>query len=147
MSGLTLQAIRVALATQISANLARGTSVHPYDPGDHTQPAVVIRAADDYIAYFGTMGPNGVSDILLDVDVEVAAAQSASAYIAMDDYLSAGTGNDSSVVDAIHSDRTLGGVVGDCICLTADGPTERDDGVLVGTVHVQIIVAKQNAEV
>jgi hypothetical protein len=147
VSGLTLQAIREALAAQIAGYMQRDGTVHPYEPGDHVQPAVVIRPADPYVAYFGTMGPNGISDILLDVDIEVAAAQSASAAKAMDDYLSAGTGNTSSVVDAIHSDRTLAGVVGDCVCLTADAPIERDDGVLVATVHVQIIVSKQNAEV
>lgn len=145
MAGLTLFAIREALANQIVAHVSRPISGHPYDPGDHTQPAVVIRAASEYVAYFGTMGPNGEADILLDVDIEVASTQSSSAGIAMDDFLSAGTGNTSSVVDAIHFDKTLGGLVANCVCLTADAPVERDDGVLVGTVHVQIIVAKQNA--
>ena len=147
MVGLTLQPIREALASQIAGYLQRDGTVFAYDPGDHTQPAIVIRPAAAYVAYFGTMGPNGDADILLDVDIEVATAQPASAGIAMDDYLSAGTGNTSSVIDAIHSDRTVAGTVGDCVCLTADAPVERDDGVLVGTVHVQIIVRKQNAEV
>jgi hypothetical protein len=145
VAGLSLQAIREALANQIQAHVARSISAHPYDPGDHTQPAVVIRPATDYIAYFGTMGPNGDADVLLEVDIEVATAQPASAGIAMDDFLSAGTGNTSSVIDAIFFDKTLGGLVDNCIALTADGPVERDDGVLVATVHVQIIVTKQNA--
>lgn len=148
MAGLVLQVIRKALANQIGGYLQRDGTVHPYDPGDHRLPSIIIRPADDYIAYFGTMGPSGIADILLDVDIEVATAQAASAGIAMDDYLSAGLGNNSSVVDAIHSDRQLGGTVADCVCLTADAPVERvEDGVLVATIHVQIIVTKQNAEV
>jgi len=147
VAGLVLKAIREALANQIAGYLQRDGTVHAYDPGDHRLPAIIIRPADDYIAYFGTMGPSGIADVLLDIDIEVATAQAASAGIAMDDYLSAGTGNMSSVVDAIHSDRKLGDVVADCVCLTADAPVEGEDGVLVATVHVQIIVSKQNAEV
>lgn len=145
MSGLSLQAIREALATQIGDTVARHPSVFAYDPEGRSGHNIVIRPADDYVAYFGTMGPNGLSDILLEVDIEVP-GRLADSQIAMDDYLSAGTGNDSSVVDAIHANRTLGGLVDDCVCLTADGPDLTVDPI-TARLHVQIIVAKQNAEV
>lgn len=144
MSGLTLQAIREALAAQISANLARKPSVFAYDPEGRSGHNIVIRPASNYVAYFGSMGPNGVSDILLEIDIEVP-GRLADSQIAMDDYLSAGTGNGSSVVDAIHKDRTLGDLVDDCVCLTADGPDLEADPV-TARLHVQIIVHKQNAE-
>lgn len=143
--GLSLQTIREALATQIGNYLARGTSVFAYDPGDSTYPRIVVNPASSYVAYFGTMGPNGIADILLDVVIEVAVTQLASAGIAMDDYLSAGTGNTSSVVDAIHSDRFLGGVVADCVCLTADAPDLSADPI-TAVLHVQIIVHKIGAQ-
>lgn len=144
MAGLSLQAIRVALATQISANVARQPSVFAYDPENRSGHNIVIKPAADYVAYFGTMGPNGTADILLEIDIEVP-GRLADSQIAMDDYLSAGTGNDSSVVDAIHANKTLGGLVDNCVCLTADGPDLTVDP-LTARLHVQIIVHKQNAE-
>lgn len=144
MAGLTLQPIREALATQITANLTRKPSVFAYDPEAHSGHTIVIRPAADYIAYFGTMGPNGMADVLLDVVIEVP-GRLADAQIAMDDYLSAGTGNGSSVVDAIHSDRTLGGLVQDMVCLTADGPNLETDPI-TARLHVQIIAKKVSAQ-
>ena len=42
-----------------------------------------------------------------------------SAGIALDDYLSAGTGNGSSVIDAVLADRTLGLAGCDCVITSA----------------------------
>lgn len=150
MAGLNLQPIREALATQIRNNVVRSPSVFAYDPESRSGHNIVIKPASSYVAYFGTMGPNGLSDILLDIDIEVP-GRLADSQIAMDDYLSAGTGNGSSVVDAIHvrdasGNRSLGGLVDDCVCLTADGPN-LDADPLTARLHVQIMVHKVNAEV
>lgn len=146
MAGLALQPIRVALAAQIAAYLERPTSVHPYEHGDYRRPAIIIRdrPGDDQIEYFSTMGGAGYADVWFELTLEVSAGQLASALIAMDDYKSVGTGNLSSVVDAIHSDRTLGGLVADCTCLAASA-ADLDTDPITCTFPVRVIVKKIGA--
>lgn len=147
MSGLDLRAIREGLAAQIQTYVTRGTTVHAYDPGDHAGPAIIIRAASgEYVSYFSTMGGNGYAEVFLTLELDPAATRPADQRRAIDDYLAVGTGNTSSVVDAIHSDRTIGGLVSDVVCLTADIADDSADTDPVAVLHVRCIVKKVSAQ-
>jgi hypothetical protein len=150
MAGLTLSAIRDALAAQIRANIDRSVTVHARNPGGRSGRNIVITPETDYIEYALTMGPNGQADVFFAIDIECPAAQLDSAQIALDDFLSVGQGNTSSVVDAIQAGRdtvngALGGLVADVVCLTADGPN-LDADPITARLHVHVIVHKIGAQ-
>jgi hypothetical protein len=146
MSGLVLRGIHVALADQIRAGIDRQTNVYEFPNGSYNPPSVTVHSdPSGYISYWGTFGPNGDADILLRLKIEVDAGDLASVCIKIADYLSVGTDNGSSIVDAVMADRTLGGVVGDCVILTAEWDTENEP--FVAYLPVQIILRKVNAEV
>lgn len=142
--GADIGAIRQALVDQIRNNLDRATNVYRYQTA-WALPAVTIEPSDPYISVYETFGPNGLSDIEWDVCVNVTAAELDDAEAAMDDYLSIGSGNNSSVVDAIHADVSLAGLVESCRCLTVGAPTVLPVGVLQARLHVQIILRKDRA--
>jgi hypothetical protein len=110
MSGLTLSDIRAALKAQLDAKLTgRDQTVHAHPQGDYTYPAIVIDLDDgDSIDYWETFGPGGLACVRFVVLVETAGLDKESASIARDDYLSVGSGNGSSIIDAVHADPTLG---------------------------------------
>lgn len=134
---LTLKAIREALATQIKDNVARSPTVYAYDPESRAQPCITIIPSSEYIT-FTTMGVNWSAFANFDLRVEVP-GRLADSQIAMDDYISAGTGNTSSIIDAIHG--TLGGLVEDCIVTSVDGPDLTVDP-LTAVVHVQVMTSR-----
>lgn len=138
--------IRMALRDQILANLERSTNVYAYRTPWQT-PCVTIEPRSPWVAVFETMGPNGLSDVEFDVVIYVSAENIDSAEAAMDDYVSIGVGNNSSVVDAIHSDMSLGGFVESCRCLTVGAPTIDASGALVARLPVQILLRKAGANV
>lgn len=146
-----LEVIHRALASQIQAYLfanGRDTNVAPFPSGVLVAPSITIHSdPSTYIKYWETSGPNGVESMFLRVKIEVDAMESESVCMKMMDYLGVGTGNGSSVVDAIHSDRSLGGVVGAnaCAALTAEWDSENDP--TVAWIPVQILLTKQTARV
>lgn len=145
MSGLTLKGIREALAEQIADGLARQVNCYPYEVDDPALPYVIVKpSSGTYVGYFASFGPSGVADVMFDLEVAVVAADAISMGIAMDDLLSSGTGNNSSLVDAIHEDRTLGGLVADCVALSAT-VEPLSDTPLVAIVPVMIRVRKSGA--
>jgi hypothetical protein len=148
MAGLTLTPIRVALAEQIGHYLDDPANVTAY-PGiiADAYPLIEVDFPDgDYVSYFETMGPNGNADILLEVNIWCSTgAGLESSAMQLDNYLSVGLYNNSSVVDAVMSDRTLGGLVSDCVALTAGDVGRFSDG-FKGTVHVMIICPKVGAQ-
>ncbi len=146
---VSLREIREALAAQIEAYVSRDVNGYPYGTGGLIGTrCVVIAPAGDYVSYFGTFGEDGLADLRLEVKVIPTNATTIDAQIALDDYLSIGQGNASSVVDAVHSDRTLGGLVEDCVCLTASGPGDPEGlAEISGTLYVRIIFRKEGAQV
>lgn len=140
---LNLEAIHRALAAQIRAGIARDTNVYPFPVEDPQYPCVSIYP--DSIDYFTSFGPNGTADLNLRLKLEVSADSAESAAIKVCDYLSVGTGNGSSIIDAVHADRTLGGIVDDCVVREAEWPAESDLGL--AWLPVLIFLTKQNAEV
>jgi len=145
MAGLILADIHNALSNQIRAGVSRDTNVSAFPDGSLVYPSVTIHSDPEYVSYWGTFGPNGNADLKLRVVIEVGAGDLMSVCLKIADYLSVGTGNTSSVVDDIMADRTLGGVVGDCVILTAEWDTENEPFRAV--LPVQIILRKVNAEV
>ena len=110
--GLTIGTIREALAEQIDNYLERDSNVYARPVGDVQYPAITVGyGTGDFITYWETFGERGISSMRFVLTVETAGMDAESASIALDDYLSVGTGNGSSLVDAVHSDPTLGGVV------------------------------------
>lgn len=142
---LTLRQIRVALADQISNHLARPTNVTAYVETDQ-YPLIELRPpAGDFISYFESMGSNGAADFLLDIHIFVAGT-GRSAQEALDDYLSVGEGNTSSVVDAVMSDKTLGGLVQTIRLLNATGYLRFPEGCSA-RLPCEIVLFKRGAQV
>lgn len=140
---VVLEVIHRALATQIANHLARDTNVYPFPVDLPVIPAISVHpASGTYIDYFSTFGPNGTSDLKLRLKLEVD-SDAESVAIQICDYLSVGTDNNSSIVDAVHFDRTLGGAVDDTAVLTAEWDVESS----VVWIDVWILLTKQNAEV
>jgi hypothetical protein len=143
---LSLQPIREALADQIRNWIPQTTTVNPYVlPKQY--PCITIQPpAGELVGYFGTFGPDGLGDVFFELTIECA-GRTLDAQRNLDSYLSVDSNNPNSIVDAIHSDVTLGGVVESCVCLSssADVPAEGDDTVKA-TLTVQIITRKARAQ-
>lgn len=142
MSGLTIRAVREAIAEQLAKNLDRETNVYPYMQDAPQYPCVmVLPATGDAVSYFKTFSSVGLAELRLDLHIYTTSADPVSAQIAIDDYLSAGGANQSSVLDAILADMTLGGAVETCVPLTAIyGPLGADPASAV--IPLQIILRK-----
>ena len=109
MSGFTLSEIREALRAQLVANLVDDISVHAHPVGSYEKPAVTIDLDDgDSIDYWETSGPAGLAGARFVLLVETGGVTREEASIARDEFLSVGTGNGSSVIDAIHATPSLG---------------------------------------
>jgi hypothetical protein len=111
---LNLKAIREALAAQISQGTGREVHAYAYPPGSPGEmPAVVIRAGEEYINYFVTLGDDCDVSLILDI-IANARVSLEDGLIVLDELLSVGAGLPNSVFDAITADRTLGGAVDAC---------------------------------
>ena len=125
---LGLQTIRTAVETRLSTGITgRQVTVLPNPPLDidGTYPCICVVPGSDqgpYISYFETFSNNGKALVRFTLRLYVSAADQVSAQIAMDAFLSYGSGFTSSILGAFLGDRTLGGAVDDCIILTASAP-------------------------
>lgn len=145
MNTLTLQTIRVAVADQLRANLDRQVTVRPYSHAGSSYPRITIRPDDPYVSYFQTMGPDGIADVALIIRVAVWTGDQDSTENVMDDFLSVGLNNESSIIDALMADQTLGGLVQTLLPLTA-GETKwgEQDGCYCD-IPIIVTVKKQGA--
>lgn len=139
-----VEAIHRALATQIKAHLTRDTNVDPFPSGPFMPPSVTLYpGAGEHINYFESFGPAGIVTLNLRAKIEVD-GDPESQFIKISDYLSIGTGNNSSVIDAIHFDKTLGGLVDQCVALTAQwADPDTDPGV--AWIPIRIVAKKVGA--
>ena len=108
MAGLTIGDIRRALHAQLRANLDKQTNVDASGVG-MALPCIriVLDAPPKYTASYG-----GLATVPFVLVIEPAGVDESSV-ARLDEYLSAGLGNNSSVVDALRVDRTLGGAAMD----------------------------------
>ena len=148
MAGCDPWAIRVALADQIRDYVSADINVYPHGMRNPDNPSIQVVAAAEHIAYIGTMGANGVGDMMLELLVSTSSQDDESEMRLLCELLSAGTGYESSLFDAVHSDRTLGGVVTDAVVLAANDVVEGDPEAPASVrVPVQIIFTKVSANV
>lgn len=141
-AGLTLSAIREALAAQIVAYTERAVNAKPYRVGGTPTRQVVIEPdVGDYIDYWVTQGgPIGLARVRLVVVVEPDNTDE-SARRRLDDFLSVGQGNGSSIVDAVMSDVTLGGLVETCHIRAA----QVNDSIVFARLAIEVHVRKVDA--
>lgn len=111
----TLADIRTALKAQLMGGaLEREINVSLY--GEPTEPPALYlwpTESGDYITYDQSFG-NVAVDVEFELEIDASGSDSGSVWVRIDDFLSAGVGNPSSIVDAINADPTLGGVVESC---------------------------------
>ena len=141
--GLTLTDIREALAATLRIGIDREVNVYPYKPPTPQFPCLCLVAGDgDYVTYDDTFDELATVNLIIEVHISSLALDE---QIAVDDFLSAGGANGSSVVGAIRADQTLGGVVQACLPGPARGPTlnERDADPLVARIPVEIYCATE----
>lgn len=138
MSGVNLRAIRDGLAAQISNGLARHVSVDAYPGTTSVLPNITIESSQPYVTYHETFGDRCLVGIELSLLVVTAAADGRSAWIVMDDLLSPGGSNASSVVHAVEADPTIGGLVGNCWVSIADAAQINADGHVECMLSVHI---------
>lgn len=122
-----LSDIRNAIADRIIASgLDSQVNVFAYPPKDFPLPAVLVHpSGDTYIDYHGTFGSLRVQQVELVVKVIVPEGGSAqSAAELMDEYLSSGTAEDSSLADAITGTGiTVGSSTADIFASSAENWT------------------------
>lgn len=145
---LTLADICAAVGDQLRANLTGGPqrqmSVDEFADG---KPAPVIRLElqpSDPIDYWLTMNGatgNGVAEVRFDLVVDVAGIDG-SANRRLYDFLSVGTGNGESIIDALLADKTLGGVVE---TIHVSGVSSYDATQVVAVFPLRVVCRKQGA--
>ena len=104
---------------------------------------MTVIAAPDYIDYAETYGSNGLAIVRVRIKIEVDSADLESVSLKVARFLSTGP---SSVIEAVMSDRTLNGAVGDAIALNVEWPNHQEEP-WIAYVPVQILVNKQGAKV
>lgn len=135
-----LQAIRTAVKEQLAQHITRETN---FDVFGERMPVPAIRfELTETPLYAGTFGPNGVARVRARFLIDVGNTDK-SAVKRLDDYLSVGTGNGSSVWDALKADATFGG--------TVEGlqiePGDYDAQNVTAELLVNFIALKQGANV
>lgn len=143
-----------ALADQLRAALGETFDVFAFpELGTLNGPRIEIAPSGSWVSLYGTHGPNGNGDVVVTVRAFLSgfktsedranwAFRLASVGLSVD-------GNDQtySLADAVMSDRTLGGVVSDCVPLGPDGEIawDADDDVI--EMPVLMILKKSGATV
>jgi hypothetical protein len=136
----TLSTIRSAIKAQLEANIDREINVDVDGAG---MPAPSIRfELTQTPNYWGTFGADGIAFIEARFVIDAAGVDQ-SAIRRLDEFLSVGTGNGSSLVDAIHTDVSFGGTVQG---LTME-PGDYDADNVTAELLVTFIAKKQGAEV
>ncbi len=135
---MRLQAIREALAVSLG-NLARKPTVFAYDPEGRSGHNITVLPGVEYIT-LETINQNYEICLYLDLRIEVP-GRLADSQIAMDDYLSTGTGSTSSVVTAVLANPKLGGLVEDVIYLGCDGPN-LDVDPITALIHFRYMTSR-----
>jgi hypothetical protein len=138
--------IREALAEQLRQNVARGINYFAYRPANPPVPYVAVICDDPYVGYhetFATATTGALCDVRFMIEIGHS-GEAQSAQIFIDELLASGTGQQSSVIDAIEADRTIGGTVETCIVLRAGPitPTDPDRSAHFALVPLQIALRR-----
>lgn len=142
---MDLVAIHEAIADQVVAGTGREVRGYPFQTGgSYELPCVVVCPGEDYIDYHADMGIECDMNLIIEVRAPCRVAVEDGLRV-LSELLSAHAGLPNSVIDAIESDLTLGGVVGQVVLGTVGqwggfGATEEGGlphGVMV-TIPVQV---------
>jgi hypothetical protein len=141
---LTISTIRDAVKAQLNANLTGGPQRQvTIDAHGDGAPAPVIRLELTATPnYWGTYGPEGIAYMEARLVIDVAGVDG-SAIRRLDDYLSVGTGNGESVVDALMADQSFGGTVQGLKIQPGDYDADNATAELL----LSFVAKKQGAEV
>jgi hypothetical protein len=141
---LDLRLICEALADTIRAGTARSVACYALVPPTAPQyPCCIVRSpAGQFVSYHESFGDAPLTDVRLEVMILHQGKTDVDSQIVVLDLLSSGAGKTSSVVDAIESDRTLGGLVEDTVTRTATGlsrsSSEDGSAAVMAIVNVDI---------
>lgn len=111
---MNTQTIRAAIATRLQSTC--GLTAYAFDVSSTVYPRAIVLPASPAIEYHASYGA-GLSILLFDIEVRTVAVDPVSAQIALSKFVNAGTGETSSVIDALElvavgsTTPTLGGVV------------------------------------
>jgi hypothetical protein len=150
--GCNPKAIHEALANQIRARISADVEVYAWPQRSPANKSVTVwpGSGGEWINYIETFGANGTAIMMVELVIDFDSIDDESEFALLSDLASCGTsggtGAPSSLFDAVHSDRSLGGAVQDAIVLTASWSA--DPSVpLQARLPVQIILSKVQAEV
>ena len=143
---LDLDAIHRGIADQLRLNMAADVNVYPWPVAAPMLDALTLEPDNDYLAYFATFGADGLTDLQIRIRVELDALDDESLFVKMARFLSSGADFPSSIPDAIMQDPTIGGLVQNCVPLSAQWGIDGDLGPAVAFVPLSIIVKKSGAE-
>lgn len=117
--------IVTALANQIDSGTSRALACYHLVPPSTPQfPCAIVRTGDPVISYHETFGASPLADVQLEVLLMASGTSDLDSQIAVLELLSTDTAN--SVAAAIEADKTLGGVVANCIVRTGSGLSRAD---------------------
>ena len=145
MSGLTIIDICEAMKTQLVNGLTRETNVYATPVTDPKAPSITIRLARPP-DYWGTFGAGGLAIVPLELTIDPGAGDLQSMAMRLYDFLSVGTGNNSSVLDALLADTSLG-LTGCTAMYPPDADGEVDWATVTATLPVNVHINKVGAEV
>lgn len=119
---MNLKALRTALVATLHD--VNGLRAYPYEidqipAGEATVAIVTIgeQGIDYQQAFRG-----GLAIVDINIELHVQASSERAATERMDDLLSSGSNENRSVIDALHRNRTLDGLVGGMVVLSASRP-------------------------
>jgi hypothetical protein len=128
VTGVNLPDIRRAVAARLQdVAVVAGMNIYAYPPARFTLPALlVVPDPGEYVAWHGTFSDTeALGDVRLIVRAILPASGVAQeqAQEQLDLLMGAGSVEGASVVDVLMDDKSLGGVVEDCLPLHARGYT------------------------
>lgn len=147
---LDLVKIRAAVETALKSPMkSAGVDVQAYVQPSPPFPIIgVFPPQSTYVDYWQTFGPDGRADVMLELRTAVSYGAVDSMRL-IDELLSVGTGQNKSIIDAVMAARTLGGVVEDCVPLTARTQPigGENSGMFEAVIPLRIITKKEGATV
>ena len=147
MASVDLVAIAKAFSAAVAAGDGREVNAYWYDEVNASTkgPSITLRPASTLYQPFGSMGPAGRADVAFVARVRANSTSRASNFERLYKFASHGTSNPDSIHDRVMVDRTLGGVVSDCVLGDVDFDEDENGPYL--DVEVFIIAMKQGANV
>ena len=145
MAGVDLTAIRIALANAV--NVVSGVRAYPTQPGpiatsSSTETMVVVMPDEDTYVNYWEAFKGGAAEVRLRLVIICQMADFAAAQRRVDALMSAGTGTTRSLLDAVQTDRTLSGTVGDTH--VGDGRYDGErDGFLTASMSVRCVMRRE----